>query len=139
MELIFIDLAGVEMLVSENKWIMKQGGGLYFVGLKPIVKEFAIKSHFIEKVDEMVSSSLIRHLGAIIEIWKKSSSSEDVDICEELLFYLDQRVVVLPGLASSGVVALRSRNDAEFPGVVDVEDVAFVVFLGAWFAEQGRG
>ncbi len=46
----FIDLAGVEMLVSENKRLMKQGGGLYFVGLKPTVNEFAVKSHLIEKI-----------------------------------------------------------------------------------------
>ena len=48
----FIDLAGVEMLVSENKRLMKQGGGLYFVGLKPIVNEIAVKSHLIDKIGE---------------------------------------------------------------------------------------
>jgi len=48
----FIDLAGVEMLVCENKRLMKHGGGLYFVGLKPTVNEFAIKSHFIEKLGD---------------------------------------------------------------------------------------
>lgn len=48
----FIDLAGVEMLVSENKRLMKHGGGLYFVGLKPTVNAFAIKSHFIEKLGD---------------------------------------------------------------------------------------
>jgi len=48
----FIDLAGVEMLESENRRLMKQGGGLYFVGLKPTVNEFAVKSHFIEKLGD---------------------------------------------------------------------------------------
>jgi SulP family sulfate permease len=46
----FIDLAGAEILVSENKRLMKQGGGLYFVGLKPSVYEFAAKSCFIKQI-----------------------------------------------------------------------------------------
>ena len=46
----FIDLAGTEMLVSENKRLQKQGGGIYFVGLKPSVYEFAAKSHFIKQI-----------------------------------------------------------------------------------------
>ena len=46
----FIDLAGAEVLVSENKRLLKQGGGLYFVGLKPSVYEFAAKSCFIKQI-----------------------------------------------------------------------------------------
>jgi SulP family sulfate permease len=46
----FIDLAGAEVLVSENKRLLKQGGGLYFVGLKPTVYEFAAKSGFIKQI-----------------------------------------------------------------------------------------
>ncbi len=46
----FIDLAGAEALVSENKQLLKQKGGLYFVGLKPSVYEFAAKSHFIKQI-----------------------------------------------------------------------------------------
>jgi len=46
----FIDLAGAEVLVSENKRLLKLGGGLYFVGLKPEVYEFMAKSCFIKQI-----------------------------------------------------------------------------------------
>ena len=46
----FIDLAGAEALVSENNRLKKSGGGLYFVGLKSSVYEFAAKSSFIKNI-----------------------------------------------------------------------------------------
>ena len=46
----FIDLAGSEMLVAENKRLAKHGGGLYFVGMKPGVYADAAKSHFIKMI-----------------------------------------------------------------------------------------
>lgn len=46
----FIDLAGAEVLISENKRLLKEGGGLYFVGLKPTVYEFAAESCFIKNL-----------------------------------------------------------------------------------------
>ncbi len=46
----FIDLAGAEVLVSENRRLLRLGGGLYFVGLKPSVYEFAAKSCFIKQM-----------------------------------------------------------------------------------------
>jgi len=46
----FIDLAGAETLVSENKSLAKQKGGLYFVDMKPSVYEFAAKSCFIKEI-----------------------------------------------------------------------------------------
>ena len=48
----FIDLAGAEMLISENKRLMKLGGGLYFVGLKHDVYEAAVKSNFFKQIGE---------------------------------------------------------------------------------------
>lgn len=46
----FIDLAGAEALIAENNSLLKKGGSLYFVGLKPSVYEFAAKSCFIKKI-----------------------------------------------------------------------------------------
>jgi SulP family sulfate permease len=46
----FIDLAGAEALKSENNQLLKHQGGLYFVGLKSSVYEFAAKSGFIKNI-----------------------------------------------------------------------------------------
>lgn len=46
----FIDLAGAEGLVSENSRLKTLKGGLYFVGLKASVYEFAAKSCFIKQI-----------------------------------------------------------------------------------------
>ncbi len=70
-----IDLAGVEVLVSENKRLMKKGGGLYFVGLKQSVYGFTAKSHFIKHIgnDHFYDSKS----GAIQHIYKRLNR----DIC----------------------------------------------------------
>ncbi len=46
----FIDLAGAEALITENNRLTQLNGGLYFVGLKASVYEFAAKSSFIKHI-----------------------------------------------------------------------------------------
>jgi SulP family sulfate permease len=46
----FIDYAGAEALIGENRKLEKLGGGLYFVGLKATVYEFAAKSHMVRDI-----------------------------------------------------------------------------------------
>ena len=46
----FIDLAGIEALEAEQLRLKKLGGGLYFLGLKSSVYEFAARAGFIKHV-----------------------------------------------------------------------------------------
>lgn len=70
----FIDLAGAEALVSENNRLKKLNGGLYFVGLKASVYEFAAKSDFIKHIGNQhffdtkgqAISSIYKHLDQTI-------------------------------------------------------------------------
>lgn len=68
----FIDLAGAEGLVAENRQLKKLGGGLYFVGLKSSVYEFAAKAHMVRDIglDHFFDSKpdAIKHLVRELDI-----------------------------------------------------------------------
>ncbi len=79
----FIDLAGAEALVSENNSLLKKNGGLYFVGLKSSVYEFAAKSCFIRNIgNDHFFDSKTRALHGIYSRLDKSICSN----CEVRLF-----------------------------------------------------
>lgn len=80
----FIDLAGAEFLVSENNRLLKENGGLYFVGLKPTVYEFAAKSGFIKQIgnDHFFDSKSL----AIKQIYKRLNKSICLNSCSVKLF-----------------------------------------------------
>jgi SulP family sulfate permease len=71
----FIDLAGIEALESEQLRLKKLGGGLYFLGLKSSVYEFAARAGFIKHVGS--SNFFDSKTQAIKTIYKKM----DADIC----------------------------------------------------------
>ncbi len=71
----FIDLAGIEALESEQLRLKKLGGGLYFLGLKSSVYEFAARSGFIKHVGS--GNFFDSKTQAIKTIFKKMDS----DIC----------------------------------------------------------
>lgn len=80
----FIDLAGGEVLVAENKRLAKQGGGLYFVGLKSSVYEFAARSGFIKKIGNNHFYDNKSH--AIRDIYKRHMDKEICSKCTVKLF-----------------------------------------------------
>ncbi len=71
----FIDLAGAEAMIAENNSLKQHGGGLYFVGLKSNVYEFAAKSGFIKHIGN--THFFDSKPAAIAHIYKKL----DKDIC----------------------------------------------------------
>jgi SulP family sulfate permease len=79
----FIDLAGIEELVSENNRLKKHNGGLYFVGLKSTVYEFAAKSYFVKKIGNSHFFDTKTH--AIHGIYKRLDKSV-CSTCDVLVF-----------------------------------------------------
>lgn len=79
----FIDLAAAEALVSENNRLKKQGGGLYFVGLKSSVYEFAAKSCFIRHIGSDHFFDDKSH--AIKSIYKRLDNEKCLS-CQSLIF-----------------------------------------------------
>ena len=79
----FIDLAGAEALVVENNRLKNHNGGLYFVGLKSTVYEFAAKSCFVKKIgnDHFFDSKS----QAIHNIYKRLDKSV-CSTCNALIF-----------------------------------------------------
>ncbi|MFV2055561.1 MAG: SulP family inorganic anion transporter [Thiohalomonadales bacterium] len=79
----FIDLAGAEGLVSENNRLKKVNGGLYFVGLKASVYEFAARSCFIKQIGSDHFFDTKRH--AIASIYKRLDRNVCAE-CNSLIF-----------------------------------------------------
>lgn len=79
----FIDLAGAEALVVENRILQQHGGGLYFVGLKSEVYEFAAKACFIKKIGP--SHFFDSKNEAIRQIYKRLNRDTCAE-CQSLLF-----------------------------------------------------
>lgn len=78
-----IDLTGAEAMVSENNSLKEYSGGLYFVGIKPSVYEFAARSCFIKKIggDHFFDSKS----GAIKSIYKRLDKSVCAT-CQSMIF-----------------------------------------------------
>ena len=73
----FIDLAGAEALVAENRQLQKLGGGLYFVGLKSSAYAFAAKSHMVRDIGR--DHFFDRKTDAIRDLFRRF----DPQICEQ--------------------------------------------------------
>jgi len=79
----FIDLAGAEGLVAENNRLKAKNGGLYFVGLKSSVYEFAARTCFVQKIGN--SQFFDSKRDAIKSIYARLDR-EVCKTCQSLLF-----------------------------------------------------
>jgi SulP family sulfate permease len=80
----FIDLAGAEALVAENNRLKRKNGGLYFVGMKSSVYEFAARSSFIMKIGN--DHFFDNKKQAIHQIYKRLDKSICAT-CSSLIFH----------------------------------------------------
>jgi SulP family sulfate permease len=79
----FIDLAGAEALVSEHNRLKREGGGLYFVGIKSSVYEFIARTCFVSKIG---NNNFFDSKGeAIAEIYKRLDQESCAD-CQARIF-----------------------------------------------------
>jgi len=78
-----IDLAGAEALVAENRRLAEHNGGLYFVGIKSSVYEFAARSCFIKQIgsDHFFDTKTMA-INSIYERLDKSICSS----CQSMIF-----------------------------------------------------
>jgi SulP family sulfate permease len=71
----YIDMAGAEMLVNENRRLQSRGGGLYFCGIKSTTWQFLAEGRYVRTIG---ANRFFHHKGeAITAITKKL----DKDVC----------------------------------------------------------
>ena len=73
----FVDLSGVDMLVSEARRLEKLGGGLYFADIKSSVYQFISESNMVSKVGN--SHFFDKKSQAITQIYRRL----DKEICKK--------------------------------------------------------
>ncbi len=79
-----IDLSGAEMLAQEAKRLQKNGGGLYFVGLKPNVYTSLCRGHVISTIGNTHFFDDINE--AITHVQHAIEADNHCKLCERLVF-----------------------------------------------------
>jgi SulP family sulfate permease len=103
----YIDMAGAEMLVQEAKRLQQNGGGLYFVGLKPELWQFLAEGGFLKKIG--AQHFFDNKADAIAAIYSHVEKS----ICSNCT----KKVFVECGAQRQGTIAPRSPAANEAPEV----------------------
>ncbi|MGD8618203.1 MAG: STAS domain-containing protein, partial [Gammaproteobacteria bacterium] len=71
----YIDMAGAEMLVQENRRLKARGGGLYFCGIKSSLWQFLAEGKYVRTIG---ANRFFHHKGEAISVITKKL---DKDIC----------------------------------------------------------